>query len=238
MFKTAAHLPGDLNRLSRETDMLLATVDSFGVEEFAVQSKHDGWSRAHVVAHLATGADAMGNLIAWSTTGVETPAYASREERDAGIADLAAKPPAELKAALHTAAANYAQRCAALADDLEVQTITTSDGTAITPYALPAWRIAEVILHHDDLDTVWGLEEADIDALEDTLEIVVERASTMPEFPGITIETDERDSYVIGDGATTVKGGRDAIIGWLASGLTDGLRHEGDLPELPPRPLC
>jgi maleylpyruvate isomerase len=238
MFKTAAHLPGDLNRLGRETDMLLATVDSFADEEFAVPSKRDGWTRAHVVAHLAAGADAMSNLIAWSTTGVETPAYASRAARDAGIDALAAKPPAELKAALHTAAKNFAQRAAALAHDVKVQTVTTSDGTAITPYALPAWRIAEVVVHHDDLDTVWGLEEADIDALEDSLEVVVERASTMADFPGLTIETDERDSYVIGDGATTVKGGRDAVIGWLASGSTDGLRHQHELPELPPRPLC
>ena len=60
MIKTAAHLPGDLNRLTRETGMLLATVDSLTDDEFPAPSKCEGWTRAHVVAHLALGADAMG----------------------------------------------------------------------------------------------------------------------------------------------------------------------------------
>lgn len=115
--------------------------------------------------------------------------------------------------------------------------VTTIDGSAVSPYALPAWRISEVIIHQDDLDT-GGLEEADIDALEDTLEIVVERAPAIAGFPGITIDTDECEHYVIGDGATAVSGGRDGVIGSLASGLTDGLRYDGELPALPARPMC
>jgi len=41
----------------------------------------DGWSRAHVVAHLAANADAVGNLITWARTGVETPMYSSPQQR-------------------------------------------------------------------------------------------------------------------------------------------------------------
>ena len=70
-----------------------------------------------------------------------------------------------------------------------------------------------------------------MDALEDTLEIVVERVSANEDFPGVTVDTDEGEHYVIGDGATAIKGGRDAVIGWLARGLTDGLRYDGELPE-------
>ena len=39
------------------------------------------------------------------------------------------------------------------------------------------------------------------------------------------------EHYDVGDGATAIKGGRDAVIGWLARGLTDGLRYDGELPE-------
>ena len=66
-------------------------------------------------------------------------------------------------------------------------------------------RISEVIIHHADLDTVWGLGEADMDALEDTLEIVVERVSAKEDFPGVTVDTDEGEHYVIGDGATAIR---------------------------------
>ena len=177
MFKSAAHLPGDLNRLTRETGMLLATVDSLTDDEFAAPSKCGGWTRAHVVAHLALGADAMGNMITWGTTGVETPPYVSWDARNADIENLAEKSPAEIKAALHTAVKDFADKAATLKDGLKAETVQTAGGADITPYAVPALRISEVIIHHADLDTVWGLEEADIDALEDTLELVVDRVS-------------------------------------------------------------
>ena len=59
VIKTAALLPADLNRLTRETDMLLATVDSLTDEEFAAPSKCEGWTRADVV-RPGSGAHAMG----------------------------------------------------------------------------------------------------------------------------------------------------------------------------------
>ena len=233
VIKTAALLPADLNRLTRETGMLLATVDSLTDEEFAAPSKCEGWTRAHVVAHLVLGADAMGNMITWGTTGVETPPYVSWDARNADIENLAKKSPAEIKAALRTAIKNFADKAATLKDGLKAETVKTAGGASITPYAVPALRISEVIIHHADLDTVWGLGEADMDALEDTLEIVVERVSANEDFPGVTVDTDEGEHYVIGDGATAIKGGRDAVIGWLARGLTDGLRYDGELPERP-----
>lgn len=44
-----------------------------------------GWSRRHLVAHLAANADALGNLVHWAASGERTPMYASAQERDEGI---------------------------------------------------------------------------------------------------------------------------------------------------------
>ncbi|MGH3624386.1 MAG: maleylpyruvate isomerase N-terminal domain-containing protein, partial [Sciscionella sp.] len=44
-----------------------------------------GWSRAHLISHLARNADAMLNLLTWAKTGVEHQAYASDADRDADI---------------------------------------------------------------------------------------------------------------------------------------------------------
>jgi maleylpyruvate isomerase len=177
----------------------------------------------------------MGNMVTWGTTGVEVPPYVSWHARNADIENLAKKSPAEIKAALRTAIKNFADTAATLKNGLKVETVKTGGGASITPYAVPALRTAEVIIHHADLDTVWELEEADIDALEDTLEIVVERVSAKEDFPGVTVDTDEGEHYVIGGGATAIRGGRDAVIGWLARGLTDGLRFDGELPARPVR---
>ena len=83
---------------------------------------------------------------------------------------------------------------------------------------------------------MWELEEADIDALEDTLELLVERVSAKDDFPGVTIDTDEREHYVIGDGATAIKGGRDAVIGWLARGRPTASGTKATCPSDRPGP--
>src|SRR6478735_9446159 len=44
-----------------------------------------GWTRRHLVAHVAANADALVNLVHWAATGRPTPMYASPEARAAGI---------------------------------------------------------------------------------------------------------------------------------------------------------
>jgi maleylpyruvate isomerase len=55
-----------------------------------------GWSRAHVLAHLARGADAMRSLLAGARAGQDRPAYASSEARDAAIETSAAAEASDL----------------------------------------------------------------------------------------------------------------------------------------------
>jgi maleylpyruvate isomerase len=71
--------------MQREAAMVMATVASLADDELSKPTKCEGWTRAHVIAHLARGADAVTNLATWAVTGQETPAYASREKRDAEI---------------------------------------------------------------------------------------------------------------------------------------------------------
>ena len=59
----AAHLRGLMTRM--------------GDDAFAAPSGLPGWTRAHVLTHVARNADAMINLLTWARTGVPTPAYAS-----------------------------------------------------------------------------------------------------------------------------------------------------------------
>src|ERR671920_346119 len=101
--KTPQSLAGDIGRMQRESDMVMATVTSLADDELRKLTKCEGWTRAHVIAHLALGADGMTNLATWAVTGQETPAYASREQRDADIAAAAERSAAELASALEQA---------------------------------------------------------------------------------------------------------------------------------------
>ena len=67
----AAHLRGMMLRM--------------GDDAFAARSALPDWTRAHVLTHVAR-------------TGTPTPAYASREQRDADIAAGAERTPAEIRA--------------------------------------------------------------------------------------------------------------------------------------------
>lgn len=233
MKKTAAYMPSDLNRLQRETGMATATVESLTPEELAAPSLNENWTRAQVVGHLIGNARALTRLIDWAVTGEEQAMYASEEAREAEINELAALSPADLKEQFRESSEAFARA----ADQLRTAKLATEEvamtAGPVSAYLLPAYRISEVIVHHHDLDTLWLLEEADIDALEDALDLAVMRISAREDYPGLQIETDEGESYTVGDGATTLRGGRDAILGWITRGHTDGLRVEGELPERP-----
>ena len=76
-----------------------------------------GWTRAHVMAHVARNADSLINLLNWARTGVETRQYASPDEREAGIEAGAKLPLAELHTDVREASERFARACADLEGD-------------------------------------------------------------------------------------------------------------------------
>jgi maleylpyruvate isomerase len=95
-----------------------------------------------------------------------------------------------------------------------------------------ALRIAEVVVHHHDLDTAWTIEEADPDSLLNALEAAV-RTMRAKGAPGMTLVTEERDEWVIGDGALRVESDREGLLEWLARGDGENVEADGPLPVLP-----
>lgn len=82
-----------LHALAAATDRLLATIDSMGVADFAAPSALPGWSRAHVLAHLALNAKGLTSALTTVGQPDPLPVYASNARRDADIARLAAQSP-------------------------------------------------------------------------------------------------------------------------------------------------
>lgn len=233
--KTPQSLAADIARMQRESAMAMATVSSLAADEFDRPSKCAGWSRAHVIAHLAHGADAMANLANWAVTGQETPAYASREQRDADIEATAALPGAEQVRALEEANARLLTAFRALADGVVVQILPTPFSGEINAFSLPARRTTELIVHHDDLDTTWEWHEADPEAVLDGIEVCVRRLQVHPDSPGLHIVAGEGEEWTVGDGAFRIEGYYEELLPYLArEQVEEGLQYEGTLPKLPP----
>lgn len=226
-----ARLYSDLSRLGRETDMFLATVASLSDDEMTVPSLCEGWTRADVVAHVASSGRALVKLIDWAASGEERALYASREARSQAISALAALPREELIGELRESARNFAEQAQRLGGELAAPEVQVN-GKTIPATSIVALRIAEVVVHHHDLNTAWTLEEADPDSLLNALEAVV-RSLRAKGAPGMTLVTEERDEWVIGDGGLRVESDREGLLQWLARGDAGHIDADGPVPALP-----
>ncbi|MGW8634416.1 maleylpyruvate isomerase family mycothiol-dependent enzyme [Streptomyces sp. NPDC055793] len=121
-----------------------------------------GWTRGHVVAHVAANADALGNLVHWAATGEETPMYASPEDRAAGIEEGALLPAAGLRVWLRDSARRLETAMDALGAEQWRAPVVTAQGRTVPVTELPWMRSREVCVHAVDLDT--GVSFADLPA--------------------------------------------------------------------------
>lgn len=144
------------------TDLFAAAVMGLLDAELDAPAALPGWTRGHLVAHVASNADALGRLTRWARTGTETAMYASVEKRDRDIAEGSAQPVGELRRWLESSARALAEAWSTLADDAWATKVTTIQGRRIAAEQLPWLRAREVLVHAVDLDT--GLTFADLPA--------------------------------------------------------------------------
>jgi maleylpyruvate isomerase len=151
-------LRADLLSLDEATSRLVRTADALTDDEAREPSLLPGWSRGHVLTHLARNADGMVHLVAWAITGEPNPMYPSVEARGADIEAGAGRPAAELAADVRDSAARLRAALTDLAahedayDRLLMFGPPRPEAAADTPArTLPYARIREVEIHHLDL---------------------------------------------------------------------------------------
>ena len=62
-----------LDRLAAATDRVLATATGMNDAQAREPSLLPGWTRGHVLSHIARNADGLGNLLRWARTGTRPP---------------------------------------------------------------------------------------------------------------------------------------------------------------------
>jgi maleylpyruvate isomerase len=199
-----------------------------------------GWSRGHLLTHVARNADSLRNLLVWARTGVETPQYGHSGERAEGIAAGAGRSSAELLADLEASAAALDAEAARLPD-------TAWAAEVGGPPAHPAWftlwrRLAEVEFHHVDLGV--GYAAADWPEPFATYALAKVAADfTGPDCPAVLLQSsdapvvaqigpiEEQPAHMV-----TVTGPVRLLLAWLTGRSSgEGLTTEppGPLPALP-----
>lgn len=141
------------------TELFLDTVDGLPDAALSEPSTLPGWSRKHVVAHVHFNALALGRLVSWARTGVESRMYAGPEQRLAEIEDGVSLPVRELRTRLHRSAEELAAAVAALPDDAWAHVVVTARGREVPASQVPWMRAREVAVHAVDLAAGPGFDD-------------------------------------------------------------------------------
>jgi maleylpyruvate isomerase len=232
-----------LARLGDSTDRLLATAGALDDAQAAAPSRLPGWTRGHVLTHLARNADGFRNLLTWARTGAETPMYPSEESRDRDIEAGARRPAAQLAADLRASAAVFATAAGELPAAAWDAPVARRGNTFPARAILPR-RLSELEIHHVDLGAGYGPGDWPADFVQAALARVAADFAGLPGVPAILARPDGHDAvFPLGPaaggpaGTVTVTGPPAELLAWLIgrdSGA--GLEAAGGaaMPVLPP----
>ncbi|MBB5789621.1 maleylpyruvate isomerase family mycothiol-dependent enzyme [Jiangella mangrovi] len=222
------------------TERLIATAAALDDADLTAPSLCPGWTRAHVLTHVARNADALSNLLSWARTGRENPMYPSLEARDADIQAGVARSPAEVVDDLHVSADRFVRAVMEMPDDGWERQVRR--GFAATGEPLPGrrvlWlRLRELEIHHVDLDAGYEPGHWPSAFVRRALDETVRAFGRRDDVPAIALEVDGGGVEHLGpDAPVTVAGGPAELLGWLTGRSPGaGLRVQppGGLPALP-----
>ncbi|MFF8091464.1 maleylpyruvate isomerase family mycothiol-dependent enzyme [Streptomyces sp. NPDC016675] len=221
----------DLASVRDATERLLTAVGKLDNASVTESSRLPGWTRGHVLAHLARNADALVNVFEGR------PMYASAEARDADIERDAPRPLDVQLADVRESGARF-QAAGAVPADWS-RTVALRNGVTDSASRIPFRRWIEVELHHVDLGIGYELEDLPAEFTERETAFLADRFAGHPDVPPTRL-TDGTRAWSTGREAgapeVTVTGRPADLLGWLA-GRREGAAltvEGGPLPSLPP----
>lgn len=224
--------------MDQGTALFLAAVDRSDDEDLGAATSLDGWSRRHLIAHVAANANALGRLARWAATGEETLMYSSPEQRNNDIEEgsrLAAK---DLRGWLATSADQLAQGLDGLSDDDWSREVVTAQGRTVPATEIPWMRAREVMVHVVDLGAEVSFADLPGDFLRALVDDVVTKRSAGANRHAIEVRaTDAGTAWQIdGVGSQVItRGSLVDIATWLTGrgGALIETADGGTVPELP-----
>ncbi|MFF5443765.1 maleylpyruvate isomerase family mycothiol-dependent enzyme [Streptomyces sp. NPDC012888] len=222
----------DLASLREATDRLLTAVAALDNGALAEPSRLPGWSRGHVLAHLARNADALVNVFEGR------PMYESAAARESDIERDSGRPLQEQLADLRHSAAAFDAVCERPAD--WSRTVELRNGVKDSAARIPFRRLVEVELHHVDLGIGYELEDLPAAFTAREVEFLADRWAGLPEVPPTALVASDGGTWRTGSAGepqVTVTGTAAQLLAWLSGRADKGASlttSGGPLPALPP----
>ena len=229
----------DLRDLADATADLINDISKLTEAEARGACLLPGWTRGHVLTHLARNAEGGVRLLGWARTGVPSYEYPSVAARAAAIEVGANRPAAVLVDDVDATAAAFAAAAAAMRPgDWEHEVTWTIGGQTPAEHVVQS-RLAEVLIHHVDTDLGYGPGSWPAAFVREMLPVVV-RGLTERALAPLSAQLHATDTgrvfQIGGQDAEQINGTEAELMAWLL-GRSDGAGLDRDKPgPLPPVP--
>jgi maleylpyruvate isomerase len=219
------------------TTFLSSEVDRLSDDELDRASLLPNWTRSHLLAHVAYNAEALGRLLTWARTGVETPMYVSADHRQQEISKGATLNAPELRRMFEQNALKLDEAWTSMPSSAWSATVRTAQGRMV-PASETLWmRTREVWVHAVDLDAGADFEHVPEVVLWSLFSDIIGLWRTRDTGQGIVLHvTDQEPLAVQGDSppTITVEGSLAAVVRWAAGRGATGVSLSGQ-PSSPPK---
>jgi maleylpyruvate isomerase len=221
----------------RVSAVLCEAVDELDDAALFLPTHLAGWTRGHVVSHLARNADGLVNLLHWARTGIESPMYTSRADRDAAIEEGANRLARVQQEDLRAADERFFMATEIMSENDWEATVVHAQGASIGVSLVPWMRLTELLVHLVDLDVGRNFDDVVDLAGEQTellLDYVATRYDERPDIPSVRLAVDlpsgAQHTWLLGDtgGPYEVRSAAAPALAWLTGRSTEEV-----LPSLP-----
>jgi maleylpyruvate isomerase len=234
-------IDGYLPQLRVATADLVDAIADLSDADVRAPSPLPGWTRGHVLTHLARNADGGTRLLDWARTGVPSYEYESVAARAAAIEEGADRPAAVLVADMRGSADGFFAAGDAVPARAWRRTVRWTTGQETEAALVVPMRLGEVLIHHVDLDIGYRPQDWPAAFVSDYLDRAVTALKGQTTRPWAVrmeaTDTGRVDEFGDMTAAPTVKGPEYALLAWLL-GRSDGgelsQAGNGRLPRVPP----
>jgi maleylpyruvate isomerase len=233
----AVGLPERLLIARRGTAYLSQRIAELTDADFDDATLLRGWTRRHLIAHIAYNALALCRLLDWAVTGEETPMYATAEQRSREIAEGATLNAGALRNLFAHSCARLDEKWRHLPSTAWRETVRTAQGRQVPAEEAVWMRSREVWIHAVDLGNGGRFGDFPTIVLDSLLFDTVGAWRTRGDGADLVLAVDGREPVPVGDttaATTTITGALPAVVRWAAGRGAIGVQSEGAQPHVVP----